>query len=116
MSPRTYVDDKDEWIYTRTYVDGEDGRIYTCYYGNVMAHEGATWQVVTALPDDVTTVFFMTKWQKKLLVMGYLHIGGPNKAYVMDLKYRIWISNNLSYLRNTNTRACLIEPGCCLEI
>ncbi|KAL6996513.1 hypothetical protein U1Q18_006645 [Sarracenia purpurea var. burkii] len=97
--------------YPTTCVDGGDEKIYTCHDGNVMAHEGATWQVVTALPDDVATVFFMTAWQKNFLVMGYSHIGGPNRAYVMDLKHRIWTKLELF-----DKYSSLIQSGCCLEI
>ncbi|KAL6996518.1 hypothetical protein U1Q18_006650 [Sarracenia purpurea var. burkii] len=100
-------------MHPRTYVDGEDGRIYTCYDCNVMAYEGATWQVVTALPDDMIIVVFMIVWQKNLLTMGYSHIGGPNRVYVMDLKHRIWAKLEL-FEKYKYTSP--IESGCCLEI
>ncbi|KAL6996521.1 hypothetical protein U1Q18_006653 [Sarracenia purpurea var. burkii] len=100
-------------MHPRTCVDDEDGRIYRCYNGNVMAREGATWQVVTALPDDVAIVFFMTAWQKNLLMMGCSPIGVPNKAYVMDLKDRIWTKLKLFGKYKYTSH---VESGCCLEI
>ncbi|KAL6996517.1 hypothetical protein U1Q18_006649 [Sarracenia purpurea var. burkii] len=108
---------QDDFLETATYlttcVDGGDGRIYTCHDFNVMAREGTTWQVVTALPDDMVIVFFMTAWQKNLLVMGYSHIGGPNRVYVMDLKHRIWTKLELSEKYKYTSD---IDSGCCLEI
>ncbi|KAL6996516.1 hypothetical protein U1Q18_006648 [Sarracenia purpurea var. burkii] len=66
-------------MYRRICVDDEDGRIYTCYYGNVMAHEGATWQVVTALPDDVVTVFFHDSVSKEFASDGV--VGRPEGCH-----------------------------------
>ncbi|XAR67739.1 hypothetical protein NMG60_11002626 [Bertholletia excelsa] len=95
----------------KTCMDGCDGRVYMCLNGNVMAREGATWQVVAGLPAEVSSAGCVTTWQGKLLVIGCEKFGEPHRAYVLDLQSQKWEKLELPEEHSGH-----VQSGCCLEI
>ncbi|XP_059643460.1 F-box/kelch-repeat protein At1g80440-like [Cornus florida] len=95
----------------RTCVDGGDGRIYMCGEGNVRTMKGATWQVITGLPAEVSNATYVSTWQGKLLAIGCANFGEPHRAYVMDLKNPTWTK-----VEAPEEFTGHVQSGCFLEI
>ncbi|XAR50613.1 hypothetical protein NMG60_11004980 [Bertholletia excelsa] len=95
----------------RTCIDGGDGKLYMCREGSVTVQNGATWEVLGGLPDEVRNVAYVTAWQGQVLVIGSAMFGEPHRTYVMDLKNCTWTK-----LESPDEYSGHVQSGCWFEI
>ncbi|XP_044495233.1 F-box/kelch-repeat protein At1g80440-like [Mangifera indica] len=95
----------------RTCTGGDDEDLHMCHKGQVIALKGDTWQEVSKVPTEVSSVAYVTTWQGKLMVIGHARFGEPHMGYVLDLKSYEWTK-----IETPKEFSGHVQSGCYSEI